>query len=508
MSSDKLMCRWLGRFGIAVLSCLVPFYLSWANDAGDKLKYAIHQNPQNVIKTLRNLPQRNLAQNFQLMILWQICQPDIVLGDEYHEAAERAHQDILKYFEAKKWQSSWRQEEYAGLVKDDYLACYRDLKCLLDVVPYYGDWDEGMEVYIPCETAQKYNKVVYFDEAGGGHGSSSFLISDCDLDKKYKYPPVLEDYANMLFQERLPHSGGSGRFYIYAKAAYESFINQYQPNFEMEKQVDNTAFPYTEWAVRSYYNLQKFNEVLAYGIGYQNAVEALTEHYVKTFGVSYAKAKNAALYALKLPSADDWQPIDSDNLYYMLLTGAEWPAILDKHPEPENYQRLLEYTIAYPRTLAKIITRGKQENDFNIDQGNAFGKTPLMLAAQYGYLESVKLLLENGANINAQTNDTDCRNEYDDQCIRNGKRSALMYAAQEGQYAVVKYLLEQGADVLLKDSEGNTAYQYMLDLAPYYNPHKRSTITGGEPVSRRDDGRPAFSPEQIQELTPLLRPGV
>lgn len=68
--------------------------------------------------------------------------------------------------------------------------------------------------------------------------------------------------------------------------------------------------------------------------------------------------------------------------------------------------------------------------------------TPLM-AACGPYPQAVRLLLENGAEVNA----TDGIEHF----------TALMYAAAEGHTPVAELLLEYGADPAMKDVDGDTA---------------------------------------------------
>ena len=86
------------------------------------------------------------------------------------------------------------------------------------------------------------------------------------------------------------------------------------------------------------------------------------------------------------------------------------------------------------------------ENGANIEVKDNNGDTALILASYYRYLEIIQYLVEKGANINA-TND-------------NGWTS-LMYASKYGELETIKYLLENGADVNIKNKNGNAA----LDLA-------------------------------------------
>jgi uncharacterized protein len=81
--------------------------------------------------------------------------------------------------------------------------------------------------------------------------------------------------------------------------------------------------------------------------------------------------------------------------------------------------------------------------DVNLRVNN--GVTPLM-AACGPYPQAVRLLLENGAEVNA-TDD-----------IENF--TALMYASVEGLSPVVDILLEHGADPSMKDVDGDTAADF------------------------------------------------
>jgi len=65
-----------------------------------------------------------------------------------------------------------------------------------------------------------------------------------------------------------------------------------------------------------------------------------------------------------------------------------------------------------------------------------------MFAAWYGRLEAVQFLVENGANIEFQT---------------NGGATALMEAATNAQLEVMRYLIEMGATIDAQDKYGETA---------------------------------------------------
>ena len=462
---------------------------------------AVFYDHPHAIKYLERKKNKTLSETFQLMVLYHIYKPNKIKTKTYNNLIQFAHQEIQEYFKQQKFQSSWRSEEYNDITKGNYAQCYKDTKCLLDIIPYWM-FNENIDVIIPCEIAQKYNKVAYFDEAFGGHGSQSFITSDCPLYPQYQYPKDLEKYSSMLFYENLPYSDGSIRFFYYARSTYKDLIDWYYPKFDHPKQKDWKDFPYTDWSTLSYYNFKKYNEVLNYGIGYQKALEELTQHYTKNFNVSFEKAYNTALYTLKIPSMEDWDIISKDNLNYMLLTGQDFETIQTLHKDLNNYHQYLHLSIAHPKNLQKLISLGQKEKKFDIDYPNWFGKTPLMVASQYGYLESIKILLENKADINKQTYEGNCWSENGYECIYNGKRTPLMYALQEGQFEVAKYLIENNADISIKDDKNNLAIDYMLGKAPYRSTQS-SNISGGQATYQHNRESP-FTKEQQEILIPLL----
>ncbi len=83
------------------------------------------------------------------------------------------------------------------------------------------------------------------------------------------------------------------------------------------------------------------------------------------------------------------------------------------------------------------------ESDTGVNRRNqSFGATPLMQAAYAGSLETMQVLLELGADVEA----------LDDE-----GRTALMYAARSGKDEVVTLLLEAGADARPVDKYGKSA---------------------------------------------------
>ena len=90
-----------------------------------------------------------------------------------------------------------------------------------------------------------------------------------------------------------------------------------------------------------------------------------------------------------------------------------------------------------PDTVKLLLEKGA-----NINTKDSEGWTPLHHAARSGNEEIIKLLLERGANVNATNN--------------NGT-TALMSAAWRGYVEIIKLLFANGADVSAKDNFGETA---------------------------------------------------
>lgn len=119
------------------------------------------------------------------------------------------------------------------------------------------------------------------------------------------------------------------------------------------------------------------------------------------------------------------------------------------------------------------------ERGANIEEVNDEGYTPLMEASREGHEEMAALLLAQGANINAQTEETQetaltlacCGGflEVADYLLKNGAdielgaSTPLMEAAQEGHIELVRFLLENRANVHAQTQTGDTALTYACE---------------------------------------------
>ena len=90
--------------------------------------------------------------------------------------------------------------------------------------------------------------------------------------------------------------------------------------------------------------------------------------------------------------------------------------------------------------------------------------SPLQLACSYGEYEIVKLLVENGADVNYM------------ETIGDAEQTPLIHTIDtmydvniESQLKIIKYLLNNGADKSIKDNRGNNALYYTKKLLSKYD---------------------------------------
>lgn len=94
-----------------------------------------------------------------------------------------------------------------------------------------------------------------------------------------------------------------------------------------------------------------------------------------------------------------------------------------------------------------IVQTFLKKGGINLDKRDALGNTPLFYASQKGARDIVKLLVENGADVNL---------------ANNHSSTPLHIVSQSGNKEIVAVLLENGADINGTDKEGKTPLIYSL----------------------------------------------
>jgi hypothetical protein len=236
------------------------------------------------------------------------------------------------------------------------------------------------------------------------------------------------------------------------------------------------VFPLARWSYQSARNRFAY---LRLRDQFLKARADLAAYYRQRFSLAAHEALHAAHLGL-WNGIEDWtwqaQPLPSPlavaimdkdaspSLAELLARGAPH----DKLPEPA-----LSLAVVRPAAIAALLAA-----HVDINARNAFGKTPLMTAAQFDRLDAVRQFLTAGAEVNASTAtpkniadnspriagkpDTGCSNY----AIAHGNRTALMSAAANASLPVIKALLAAGADKSLKDSRGQTALEYLQGKGP------------------------------------------
>lgn len=172
-------------------------------------------------------------------------------------------------------------------------------------------------------------------------------------------------------------------------------------------------------------------------------------------GLARGKGMPLALYSL-IPGLHVSPWIEEIRLFADLASVAEYYSIESLEWTSKEDRRmakaaLLERGISWHgESLAQCVRDGDSESvklfiasGFPPDVRDKAGVPLLCLAARFRHRNVVQLLLEHGADINAQSDDRGY--------------SPLMDAAQQGDEGLLEYLLEKGSDTNLQSKDGQTA---------------------------------------------------
>jgi len=183
-------------------------------------------------------------------------------------------------------------------------------------------------------------------------------------------------------------------------------------------------------------------------------ISALTKFYVAQFGWPESDAASSARTVVFRADADFVFPSDGDPYAWTADTRELRQAILEHRPlaairaldaplaaiDGENdwhAESVLNVAVEYPEALRYLLDRGA-----NVNKPNAFGKTPLMYAAQRNAYEGAEILLTHGADPNARTHAMPSECYY---ALSRSSMTALHYAVRYASKRVVELLLAKGA---------------------------------------------------------------
>ena len=109
-----------------------------------------------------------------------------------------------------------------------------------------------------------------------------------------------------------------------------------------------------------------------------------------------------------------------------------------KNPRPLSSEEIHKHS--------KIV---KKNLDLFVNAANEEGNTPLFYAIDANNIDVVKLLIENGANINQHN---------------NGGHTSLHWASVKGHKRIVKYLVKRGIDINILNDKKNTSVLIASEL--------------------------------------------
>jgi hypothetical protein len=125
----------------------------------------------------------------------------------------------------------------------------------------------------------------------------------------------------------------------------------------------------------------------------------------------------------------------------------------------------LMMAVKRPEAIRYLLQHGADPN-----YQNSFGKTALFYAVQYNALESMRMLIEGGAEVNHALKTRDeifdavIESQYSiDYFASEAEMTPLMYAAQYASLPLIRLLVEQGADIHKKNCAGSQAVDYLED---------------------------------------------
>jgi ankyrin repeat protein len=273
------------------------------------------------------------------------------------------------------------------------------------------------------------------------------------------------------------------------------------------------AYPYQTW---SYLTLASHQTGEMIRKRYESAQEALKTYYLSR-GLSPDEAEGAAANALYSISfgPDCGGPLLRPTLRTLLVDGASlddirafirsgaWRDAAALQPfaacarfggiDPLVHVALKNIT-ALP--LLEDLAKGfsdEERKSLDLEIGpevrNAFGKTPLMTAAQFDLMDAAEYLLAHGADVNATTATTG---------LGHNERTALHYAAASGSLAMMRLLIAHGADKAARDVKGFTFYVEQRDVPGDLSP--LDYLEGRGPVPPN----PKLSPEEHEQAVMLL----
>lgn len=282
-----------------------------------------------------------------------------------------------------------------------------------------------------------------------------------NLEKKYD---ILKSYFRYWAYQSI------GNFRLY-KAFWKEYNNAIEP---LEKYFESN-FNFDKGS-NIYYTSNALNEFLNWAVGetkiYKDISPLAKIMSNKNYSVSYIQD----FIFSNNPSQDD-------------LTIALQAALLNQREKEilellirfgaridEGYESAIFYALENYENTNFLI-----QNGANVNQANAFGKTPLFYAIEFNRLDIIKLLLDNGANVNQKYINNNEKLALSANigsntpyfitfcALEHTSKNVLMHAAAYGNVEILKLLILKGANFNAVDDLGFNALDFALSAGKKEN---------------------------------------
>lgn len=282
-----------------------------------------------------------------------------------------------------------------------------------------------------------------------------------NLEKKYD---ILKSYFRYWAYQSI------GNFRLY-KAFWQEYNNAIEP---LEKYFESN-FNFDKGS-NIYYTSNALNEFLNWAVGetkiYKDISPLAKIISNKNYSVSYIQD----FIFSNNPSQDD-------------LTIALQAALLNQREKEilellirfgtridEGYESAIFYALENYENTNFLI-----QNGANVNQANAFGKTPLFYAIEFNRLDIIKLLLDNGANVNQKYINNNEKLALSANigsntpyfitfcALEHTSKNVLMHAAAYGNVEILKLLISKGANFNAVDDLGFNALDFTLSAGKKEN---------------------------------------
>ena len=179
----------------------------------------------------------------------------------------------------------------------------------------------------------------------------------------------------------------------------------------------------------------------------------------------------------QMPPPGPLNPDQINTIKSWIDQGADWPDALsgDRDAAPAD-PAVVKLMTALRNGNRREFNRALRENPKSVNAQGQNGWTPIMYAALYGDGEAIRLLLDKGANPNAQNSDG---------------ATALMYTTDDAEKT--RLLLDHGANPNLRSGEGRTALLIAVGRTGSYSAVKLLLDKGADAKVRLPDGRGALA---------------